>query len=171
MRSLSYLSVVALLSILLLAGCQTTTTEEPEVTDTTTEVTENTTDEMTDDVADDSEMDMTEDTETKADETDATEADLVTVDMTGENFKFFVNGVENPTLTVKKDDRVVINFTSTSGFHDVVIDEFNAATDQVDTGGTTSVEFVADQVGTFSYYCSVGQHRANGMEGMIEVTE
>lgn len=44
-------------------------------------------------------------------------------------------------------------------------------TTQVNTGATTSVEFVADQVGNFEYYCSVGQHRANGMVGTLTVTE
>ncbi len=89
--------------------------------------------------------------------------------ITGENFKFVVNGIDNPEIRVKKGDRVRIEFMSTSGFHDWVVDEFNAATKQVNSGGSTSVEFVADKRGTFEYYCSVGQHRANGMKGSLIV--
>ena len=95
-----------------------------------------------------------------------TDANTVLINVTGENFKFMPT-----TITVKKGQTVKINFESTAGFHDFVVDEFNTKTTQVNTGGTTSVEFVADQVGTFEYYCSVGQHRANGMVGKFVVTE
>ena len=33
----------------------------------------------------------------------------------------------------------------------------------------TFVEFTVDKTGTFEYYCSVGQHRANGMVGNLIV--
>lgn len=113
--------------------------------------------------------------EIKSEDADTTPIELpeadnpVTLNVTGQDFAFFVKGQENPILKVQKGDRVVINFTSTSGFHDFVIDEFEAATEQVNTDGSTSVEFTADEVGSFSYYCSVGQHRANGMEGTFIV--
>ncbi|KKS28559.1 MAG: Nitrite reductase [Parcubacteria group bacterium GW2011_GWA2_43_11] len=72
-------------------------------------------------------------------------------------------------LTVTEGDMVTINFESADGFHDWVIDEFNAATKQVDVGVPTSVTFVADKVGVFEYYCSVGNHRAMGMVGKLTV--
>lgn len=84
--------------------------------------------------------------------------------VTGKNFSF-----SEEKITVKEGDTVTINFTSESGFHDWVVDEFDAATAQVNTGGSTSVTFVADKKGEFEYYCSVGQHRANGMVGMLIV--
>ena|SRR3989338_4312519 len=90
--------------------------------------------------------------------------------VTGENFKFVVNSVDNPDIIVNKGDRVRIEFTSTKGFHDWVVDEFDVATKQVkDSDGMTYVEFVADKSGVFEYYCSVGQHRANGMKGNLIV--
>ncbi len=86
--------------------------------------------------------------------------------LTGENFKFTMSGVDKPEIRVKEGDRVRIEFSSVGGFHDWKIDEFDAATEQVrDTDGMTFVEFIADEKGTFEYYCSVGQHRANGMWG------
>lgn len=98
------------------------------------------------------------------------EADIVTYEMTGENFAFFMDGIRNPELRVEEGQTVRIVFESTDGFHDWVLDEFDAATEQVNPeDGTTTVEFVADQVGTFEYYCSVGSHRANGMFGSFVV--
>ena len=72
-------------------------------------------------------------------------------------------------LTVTEGDTVTINFESADGFHDWVIDEFNATTKQVDVGVPTSVTFVADKVGVFEYYCSVGNHRAMGMVGKLTI--
>lgn len=106
--------------------------------------------------------------ETMIEDDSANEIDMV-FELTGENFAFFMDGQEQPELRVKQGDTVKIIFTSTDGFHDWVVDEFDAATEKVQTGGTTEVTFVAREKGTFEYYCSVGQHRANGMWGNIIV--
>ncbi|MBS3135026.1 cupredoxin domain-containing protein [Candidatus Woesearchaeota archaeon] len=89
--------------------------------------------------------------------------------MSGENFKFMMDGTENPDLTVNEGDKVRIEFTSGQGFHDWVIDEFGARTSQVKDGESTFVEFTADKKGTFEYYCSVGSHRQMGMKGRFIV--
>lgn len=95
------------------------------------------------------------------------EGNEVVFDLTGKNFAFSVT-----EMVVKKGDTVTVNFESESGFHDWVVDEFDAATDQVRSGdGVTSVTFVADQTGEFEYYCSVGSHRAQGMVGTLVVEE
>ena len=84
----------------------------------------------------------------------------------GGNFTF------TPTMiTVAKGDTVRITFKNMEGFHDLVIDEFNAKTKQISAGQEETIEFVADKVGTFEYYCSVGSHRAMGMVGTLEVKE
>lgn len=85
-------------------------------------------------------------------------------EISGKNFEFDVKEIR-----VKKNDTVTINFTSTDGFHDFVIDAFDAQTERVKTGITTSVTFVADKTGAFEYYCSVGSHRVSGMTGKIIV--
>lgn len=82
----------------------------------------------------------------------------------GTNFAF-----SQKEIRVKKGDTVRINLTSKDGFHDFVIDEFNAATDGVQTGESVSVEFVADKAGSFEYYCSIGSHRQLGMKGALIV--
>jgi len=104
--------------------------------------------------------------DTAVEETDQAKAIFA---LSGKNFAFMMDGQEAPVLKVKKGTTAHIDFTSESGFHDWVLDEFGAATDRVQTGETVSVEFVADQVGTYEYYCSVGAHRANGMIGTFIV--
>lgn len=89
-------------------------------------------------------------------------AKLFTV--TGSNFVFDVEEIR-----VKEGDTVTIHFMSAEGVHDFVIDEFNVQTQKVGTGEVSSVTFVADKKGTFEYYCSIGSHRANGMEGKLIV--
>lgn len=84
--------------------------------------------------------------------------------VSGANFTF-----DTKEIRVKRGDTVVINFKSSGGFHDWVLDEFNAKTSQVQTGQTSSVTFVADRTGTFEYYCSVGTHRQQGMVGKLIV--
>ncbi|MCB9798184.1 cupredoxin domain-containing protein [Candidatus Nomurabacteria bacterium] len=95
---------------------------------------------------------------------------MQTISLSGKNFAFLMNGEENPTLRVKKGQKVSLEFVSDSGFHDFVVDELGVATDRVRDGeGSTTVEFTPEKTGTFEYYCSVGEHRANGMKGTIIV--
>lgn len=85
------------------------------------------------------------------------------------NLRFYIDGVENPDIFVKEGDKVRIEFSSQQGFHDWVVDEFNAFTERVESGSVPAIEFIADKKGTFEYYCSVGKHRANGMKGKFIV--
>jgi len=87
-----------------------------------------------------------------------------TFTLTSKNFSF-----SQTEIRVKKGDKVKIVLQVQEGFHDWVIDEFNAKTSQVAAPNTTQVEFTADQAGTFEYYCSVGQHRQMGMVGKLIV--
>lgn len=78
----------------------------------------------------------------------------------------------NPkTITVKKGTKVKIVMTSKDMMHDFNIDELNVKMPITKAGETNTVEFVADKVGKFEYYCSVGQHRQNGQVGTLTVTE
>ena len=105
---------------------------------------------------------MEDDMDTQTDMVIDPNAKVFTV--SGTNFEFDVKEIR-----VQKGDTVTINFESADGFHDWVLDEFEAATDQVQPGTPTSVTFVAETAGTYEYYCSVGQHRANGMVGTLIV--
>lgn len=94
------------------------------------------------------------------------ESDPVVRAFTLDSFSF---GYSETELRVNEGDTVTINLTNSGGFHDWVVDEFNAATDKISAGDATSVTFVADKVGTFEFYCSVGSHRAQGMVGSLIV--
>lgn len=72
-------------------------------------------------------------------------------------------------IRAKQGETITIEFTSTEGLHDWVLDEFNAATNVVNTNETDSVTFVAGEKGEFEYYCSVGNHREQGMVGTLIV--
>jgi plastocyanin len=93
--------------------------------------------------------------------------------MKGETKSFTVEaanfGYSVKEIKVKKGDTVKIKFVNKEGFHDWVLDEFNAKTPQIMGGKTADIEFVATKTGTFEYYCSVGQHRAMGMVGKLIV--
>ena len=97
-------------------------------------------------------------------------SEMKTFVLTGGDYWFEMNGQKAPEIRVKIGDKIRVEFTSTQGFHDFVVDEFNAATQKVrENEGMTFVEFTVDKTGTFEYYCSVGQHRANGMVGNLIV--
>lgn len=131
-----------------------------------------------DDMMDDDATDDTSDdnTDTPNDATDDTSDDAAdTVEPTGAQVTVDVKGdfdlrFDMETIAVSLGDTVTINFNSIGGTHDWKIDEFDAATEIVTpTDGVTSVTFVADQAGSFEYYCSVGNHRTEGMVGTLMV--
>ena len=72
-------------------------------------------------------------------------------------------------IRVKQGDKVKIVMNSVSMMHDFNIDELGVTLPIVKNGETGTVEFVADQKGSFEYYCSVGQHRAQGQVGTLIV--
>ena len=84
--------------------------------------------------------------------------------ITGQNFRY------SPSeLRVKQGDTVRIVFNSLDMMHDWRLDEFDATTQIIPAGQTDTIEFVASRPGTFEFYCSVGQHRQNGMVGSLIV--
>ena len=74
-------------------------------------------------------------------------------------------------IEVKRGEKVKITMKSVDMMHDFVIDELGVKMPIVKSGNMGEVEFTADQVGEFEFYCSVGQHRANGQVGTLKVTE
>jgi heme/copper-type cytochrome/quinol oxidase subunit 2 len=73
-------------------------------------------------------------------------------------------------MTVKKGDLVRIKATNTAGMHDVTIDEFKVYK-TLPLNQEVTIEFTADKVGDFVYYCSMPGHRAGGQWGTLHVTE
>lgn len=118
-----------------------------------------------------SDMEVEEMVETEAEEEETTPAPVTEEPAEEKVFTIdaFSFGYSEDEIRVNQGDVVTINLTNSNGFHDWVVDEFDAATEKIQAGDTTSVTFVADQTGTFEYYCSVGNHRAQGMVGTLIV--
>ena len=150
-------AVVALIAIILLGGgyfywMSTDTT--PETVNVTTTVTPTTN------------TNTTTSTSTTTTTATSTAATTKTFTITNQGFTF------NPkTMTVKKGDRVKITYTNAGGTHDVRIDGYDVGTKVLQANQTETFEFIADEAGTFEFYCSVGNHRAMGMKGSFVVTE
>lgn len=89
---------------------------------------------------------------------------IVTVDM--EAGSFFYSPKE---IRAKAGQMVRINFIARDMMHDFNIDELNVDGPVVKSGESTVVEFIASKAGTYEYYCSVAQHRANGQVGTLIV--
>lgn len=82
-----------------------------------------------------------------------------------------IDGVANPNLTANLGDTVRITVINGDPMlHDLTIEELGVTTgDLTQDEETVTVEFVVDQTGAFSYYCSVPGHRNAGMEGLLQV--
>ncbi len=82
----------------------------------------------------------------------------------GSNFKFVPD-----TITVKKGEKTRIIFKSAGGMHDFNVDELGIKTKIINAGEEDAAEFTANEVGTFEFYCSIGNHRQMGMKGTLIV--
>lgn len=103
-----------------------------------------------------------------------TEVEVSTGVSIGNNVKEFTviggNFTFTPkAMTVNKGDTVKIIFKNTQGFHDFVLDEFGVKSKQSQGPSEETLTFVADKIGSFEYYCSVGTHRQMGMVGTLIV--
>ncbi len=89
-----------------------------------------------------------------------------TVEVTASKYKF-----EPARIEVKQGERVRLILHSTDTTHGIEIKEFHVKADIPKGGDPVTVEFVADQAGTFefkcSHFCGMGHH---GMKGQLVVT-
>jgi len=91
--------------------------------------------------------------------------DVTTVEIEGSNFEFSL-----ADMSFSPGEKVKLTLKVTEGTHNFVIDELGVVTDVIAAGEEVTVEFtVPDEPGEYAYYCSVGNHRALGMEGVLTV--
>lgn len=93
-------------------------------------------------------------------------ASIKEFEMTAKQWEF------NPsTITVSQGDKVKLNINSIDVDHGFAISEFGV-NETLSSGQTTTVEFTADKVGTYTFFCSVqcGAGHSN-MQGQLEVEE
>lgn len=84
--------------------------------------------------------------------------------VSGQNFSFSPN-----KIALQKNKKVKIVFKNVEGFHDFKIEGMKVATKIIKTGEEASVSFTPNKKGAFKFYCSVGKHRAMGMQGTLTV--
>lgn len=111
-------------------------------------------------------QDSTQPTDSTGMDHESMAGDVMTIDMEAGAFYFTPKEIR-----VKKGQTVRINFAAKDMMHDFNIDELNVKSPIVQAGESTVIEFVASESGSFEYYCSVGQHRANGQVGTLIVEE
>ena len=88
----------------------------------------------------------------------------LTFHVTGGSFYFTPS-----EITVQKGDFVKIIFENAGGMHNFILEAFEVATDTIKTGETSTVEFHANESGSFEYYCAVGNHMKMGQVGKLIV--
>lgn len=94
------------------------------------------------------------------------EASAVAIEVEGGDYYFDPN-----VIRVKRGATVTVTLNSVGMMHDFVIDELNVQSAVIPAGRSTTVTFIADQVGEFEFYCSVSDHRQMGMVGTLIVEE
>ncbi|OGK17135.1 hypothetical protein A2690_02060 [Candidatus Roizmanbacteria bacterium RIFCSPHIGHO2_01_FULL_39_12b] len=72
-------------------------------------------------------------------------------------------------IRAKKDEKIKLVMKSADQMHNLNIDELGVKLPITKAGNTAPVEFVSSKIGEFEYYCSIGQHRANGQTGTLIV--
>lgn len=73
-------------------------------------------------------------------------------------------------ISLTTGERVRITFKNVGrNPHNFMIDELGVASQTIPGGGSDTIEFTADKSGTFTFYCSIGNHRSLGMEGELSV--
>jgi nitrite reductase (NO-forming) len=82
-----------------------------------------------------------------------------------------IDGVVSPTLNANVGDTVEITFINGDGIeHDLAISDFNAHSGHtMGLGSSTTLTFVADKSGTFTYTCTIPGHVEAGMYGTFQV--
>ena len=80
------------------------------------------------------------------------------------------NFVQDP-VTIQKGDQVRLLVTSKEGTHGIMIPDLELSTDKIAPGEEQTLEFVAQEAGTFQYYCNVPcgpGHRSMRGQLMVE---
>lgn len=163
---LSLLAIVALAG----AGCaQVSTTTQTDVEADAQADTAEESSPVTIEVTADGEAVVAQEGETTIDENGVPITEIilgaqadVEVNMESANFSFTPN-----VINASPGDRVSVAFTKNTGFHTFAIDEVGV---EFAIAEGEKLNFTApDEPGSYPFYCSIGSHRAQGMEGTLIV--
>lgn len=74
------------------------------------------------------------------------------------------------TISAKVGQEVTVTYTNTGKYpHNFVINELGVKSQTIKSGETATFSFTPNKTGTFSFYCSLPNHREQGMVGTISV--
>ena len=74
------------------------------------------------------------------------------------------------SITVNAGEKVKLTFNNVGNFpHNFTVQGLGVATRTIGAGQSDTVEFTVEESGTLTFFCSVGNHRAQGMEGTLAV--
>ncbi len=95
------------------------------------------------------------------------EGDIREISISASEYSF------NPlSLSLNKGEKVRLTVTNNGRMqHDLVIEELNLGTEMLTRGESGVIEFTVPESGELTYFCSVSNHRALGMEGKITIKE
>jgi plastocyanin len=110
-------------------------------------------------------IDKTKPTPTTTQEITRTQGETVDVQVLAGEYYF------SPSiLKINKGDTLKITLKNVGKMpHNLVFEEQNIATKTIQRGESDTIEFTATQSGQSKFYCSIGNYRALGMEGDLEV--
>lgn len=123
--------------------------------------------EMDEEATDDEQGAEDKNSETNAEQSEATNdqseaPQSKTVSMATGNYFF-----DPASIRAEAGQEVTVTFAQNEGVHKFVIDEIGL---DVPINEGASITFTApEEPGTYSFYCSIGNHRALGMEGVLIV--
>jgi len=88
--------------------------------------------------------------------------------LTLQNFSFAPN-----IMKAKPGQTLTVKLVNAGGFHDFVIDELGVASSRIAQGESeiVTITIPEDATGSYEFYCSVGNHRAQGMVGTLMIEE
>ena len=89
----------------------------------------------------------------------ATEAREIVVE--GDEFSFSPS-----SLTFREGEKIELTFNNVGSLpHNFTIEGLGVATKTIGGGKSDTIEFTVEESGTYATFCSVANHRAQGMEG------
>lgn len=104
-------------------------------------------------------------TSTSTDSGTTADEEVQEIQVEGKEFSFTPS-----SLSVEAEKKVRIVFKNMGKFpHNFSIKELNLKTKTISPGQTDTLEFTPEEAGTLTFYCSVGNHQSQGMEGKITV--
>ncbi len=100
----------------------------------------------------------------------ATDTSVATGPVKDVTISVFNFGFNQEPVTIQKGDQVRLHITSTEGTHGIRIPDLGLSTTKLAPGEEQVLEFVANESGTFNYYCNVPCGAGHGsMRGQLVV--